>query len=73
MNVWKTGTLALSLAVVAACAGCQLSESPGGLQISRMIPKPGFGSPVPEQHEPDPDLLYGTQSAEDEEAPGNEP
>ena len=71
MNVWKVGVLALSLAVAVVCAGCQLADTGGGVQLSRMLPKPDFGSPVPEQHEPDPNSLYGTQSA-DEEATGGE-
>lgn len=72
MKVWKAGALASGLAVVAVCGGCQLSDPEGGLQLSRMIPKPGLGSPVPEQGEPDPDSLYGTETAS-ESAAGDEP
>lgn len=72
MNVWKAGTLGLSLAIVVTCGGCRLSDAEGGLQLSRMIPTPDFGSPVPEQHEPDPGSLYAAQST-DEESPTDEP
>lgn len=72
MNVWRAGALALGLAFVAACVGCQLSDPESGMQLSRMIPKPGLGSPVPEQGEPDPGSLYGTESAS-ESAAGSEP